>query len=103
MARFWSTLNTPPRPVTGRAAGVGDKCAEPALEPAPAAPAALTRPSALSWATPIYDAVLSPTDAARRAAAAMRAARMRVADLRRGRFTLLSHRTTAGFPTRCRT
>jgi hypothetical protein len=32
-------------------------------------PLALTRPPALSWATPVCDAVLSPTDAARRAAA----------------------------------
>jgi hypothetical protein len=66
-----------------RAAGVGDRRLEPALAPAPAAPAALTRPPALSWATPVYDAVLSPTDAARRAAAALSAARTSVADLRR--------------------
>jgi hypothetical protein len=65
------------------ATGVGDSRPEPAPKPAPAAAAAFTRPPALSWATPVYDAVLSPTDAARRAAAAMSAARTRVADLRR--------------------
>jgi len=46
-------------------------------------PLALTRPSALSWATPVCDAVLSPTDAARRAAAAVTVFQTRLGDLRR--------------------
>jgi hypothetical protein len=45
-------------------------------------PLVLSRPSALSWATSVYDAVLSPTDAARRAAA-VKMPRTRPGDLRR--------------------
>jgi hypothetical protein len=52
-----------------------------AMPPRSVLPPALSRPSALSWATPIYGAVLSPTDAARRAAATQ-VANARVADLR---------------------
>ena len=39
---------------------------QPAGHTGPVPPPVLAGPSALSWAAPIYDAVLSPMDAARR-------------------------------------
>jgi hypothetical protein len=67
-----------------KAAGVSDT--EPDGPPGPGTPAAalaLSRPSVLSWATPVYDAVLSPTDAAKRAALAVKVTRTQLGDLRR--------------------
>ena len=68
-----------------KAAGRNDTTPEnlqPAGHTVPVPPPVLAGPSALSWAAPIYDAVLSPMDAARRAAARLDGRMPRLSDLR---------------------